>query len=58
MLAMLETVLESSLTRKQFLLVIGSLLLSVLGINQLLQNSRSSYRQATSGFSSGTYGGK
>lgn len=54
---MLESLLQSNLTRKQFLLAVVSLMVGVIGLKHLLQQTKSSPESVPSTFSSGPYGG-
>lgn len=53
---MFESLLHSTLTRKQFLLVVVSFVAGLTGIKHLLQQTRASHKSVASNFSSGPYG--
>lgn len=50
----LETLTNATLTRKQFLLVIASLILGIIGIKQLLSIGKP--QRTSTGFGGGVYG--
>lgn len=52
----LEKLTDATLTRKQFLMLIASLVLGIIGIKQLLSIGKP--QRTSTGFSSGTYGGR
>lgn len=53
---MFESLAESTLTRKQFLLVIVSFVVGVVGLKHILQQTKTSSSSVISGFSNGPYG--
>ena len=51
-----ETLMDTTLTRKQFLLVIASLILGIIGLKSLLKGNQP--QRTSKGFGGGAYGGK